>query len=198
MFSLYLFLSIVIINDEEDTDDEIEKIIQKQSDSEKLLQVKKMSALMAEDSDVTDIEEENDQAVSQQMDHSNGVSNIKTEIDPFSVDTDSDSDNKVKAEKGLDLDSLPNHFSGIKFFIDSNLKNEAFDCDKIKRYILAFDGELIESWPDPQIDVAITIDKLVGYLRPGKGKKCQFLLPTWIWKCNDKNRLYEFEKYTIK
>lgn len=164
-----------------------------------------------DDTDITDIEEENNDAVSEQKyipnlevktengdSHDlNGASNIKTKIDPFEVDTDSDSETKNKVYIKTESHDLPDHFSGIKFYVDTNLVNEAYNCDKLKRYIMAFDGELIDSWPDPRIDVAITIEKFVDNLKPDKGKKCQFIKPEWIWKCKDENMLYEFAAYVI-
>lgn len=94
-------------------------------------------------------------------------------------------------------DVLPDLFSGIKFYIDPNLIKAKYDVDEVKRYVLAYKGEILDTWPNKMIDVAVTTPKWAEKLREGKSKKCSFMPPEWVWKCNDERELYAFESFII-
>lgn len=94
-------------------------------------------------------------------------------------------------------DILPDLFSGIRFYIDPNLTKAKYDVDEVKRYVLAYKGEILDTWPNKMIDVAVTTVKLAENLREGKSKKCSFMPPEWVWKCNDEKELYAFENFII-
>lgn len=110
------------------------------------------------------------------------------------------SKHKIGNEEFYDVcldDVLPDLFSGIKFYIDPNLIKAKYDVDQVKRYILAYKGEILEMWPNKTIDVAVTTAKWAEKLREGKSKKCSFMPPEWVWKCNDERELYAFENFII-
>ncbi|XP_077292431.1 DNA repair protein XRCC1-like isoform X2 [Arctopsyche grandis] len=208
------------VDSEEDTDDEIEKIIKLQNNKKVLTRKLQMS----DDSDITDIEddvqdkrnrsrvlqidesdsdktdiEENISAKSKNDISINGGLTIPQNDDKYALETDSDSEVRRKSpHPNTDSERLLDHFSGIKFHIDPNVNSGDYDVKTLKRYILAYDGEVVESWPDNQVDVVITMDDLVDDLRAGAGKKCQFLRPEWVWKCNEEKTLYSYQEYEIR
>lgn len=208
------------IDSEEDTDDEIEKIIKLQNNKKVLTRRLQMS----DDSDITDIDDDvqdkNNRPRVLQIDESdsdktdieenilakskNGISingglTIPQNDDKYELETDSDSEVRQKSpHPNTDSEHLLDHFSGIKFHVDPKVNTEDYDVKTLKRYILAYDGEVVESWPDKQVDVVITTDNLVDNLRAEAGKKCQFLRPEWVWKCNEERALYSYQEYEIR
>lgn len=168
-----------------DTDDDIERIMQLQEKVSKEDRVKNTlkKLQMSDDNSEDEVE----------------IDEVKvTAIDPYQVETDSDPDLKNISNNDTFERDLPDHFWGIKFYVDPNIVNDGFDVDDIKRHLVAYQGEIINEWPDKTVDVAVTTPNCIDRLRKDKSKKCNFLMPEWIWKCHETESLYSYEEFVLR
>lgn len=83
---------------------------------------------------------------------------------------------------------LPNVFSGAKIFIPQDLK----DFKTLKRYIVAFDGEVI---PDFSKDTATHAVVPCNYKGPSVKCKGVCIKDSWLWKCIKTKRLQPTETF---
>uniref|UniRef100_A0A7N9AYM1 DNA ligase n=1 Tax=Mastacembelus armatus TaxID=205130 RepID=A0A7N9AYM1_9TELE len=79
---------------------------------------------------------------------------------------------KYKVETLLDI------FSGVKLFLPVTVQ----DFDKLRRYFVAYDGDLV-----PDYEAASATHTLA---EPEEGSKAQSVTSSWIWECIRKRRVY--------
>uniref|UniRef100_UPI003AAF9F87 DNA ligase 3 n=1 Tax=Centroberyx gerrardi TaxID=166262 RepID=UPI003AAF9F87 len=68
-------------------------------------------------------------------------------------------------------------FSGVKLFLPSSVQ----DVDKLRRYFVAYDGDLV-----PDYDAASATHTLA---EPGEDSQARRVTPSWIWECIRKRRV---------
>lgn len=68
-------------------------------------------------------------------------------------------------------------FTGVKLYLSPSVK----DFDKIRRYFIAYDGDLV-----PEFDTA-SATHVIGDIDENPGAKR--VSPKWIWECIRKRRL---------
>uniref|UniRef100_A0A3Q1FL52 BRCT domain-containing protein n=1 Tax=Acanthochromis polyacanthus TaxID=80966 RepID=A0A3Q1FL52_9TELE len=75
------------------------------------------------------------------------------------------------------LQTLLDIFSGVKLFLPASVQ----DFDKLRRYFVAYDGDLV-----PDYDAASATHTLA---KPDEDSQAQRVSPSWIWECIRKRRL---------
>uniref|UniRef100_A0AAQ5WVV8 DNA ligase n=1 Tax=Amphiprion ocellaris TaxID=80972 RepID=A0AAQ5WVV8_AMPOC len=75
------------------------------------------------------------------------------------------------------LQTLLDIFSGVKLFLPVSVQ----DFDKLRRYFVAYDGDLV-----PDYDAASATHTLA---EPDEDSQAQRVSPSWIWECIRKRRL---------
>lgn len=68
-------------------------------------------------------------------------------------------------------------FSGVRLFLPISVQ----DFDKLKRYFVAYDGDLV-----PDYDTASATHTLA---EPEVNSQAQRVTPSWIWECIRKRRV---------
>lgn len=95
---------------------------------------------------------------------------------------------KAGISPGSSSKTLPDTFHGCKIILPTSTEG----YKQLKRYILAYDGDLL---PDYDVNVAshiVTKDKSVK----DKGKSTQLVTPDWLWSCIKKGRLVPTGAYS--
>ena len=77
----------------------------------------------------------------------------------------------------LPLQTLLDIFSGVKLFLPA----AADDHDKLRRYFVAYDGDLV-----PEYDAASATHTLA---EPGEDSEARKVSPDWVWECIRKRRV---------
>lgn len=75
------------------------------------------------------------------------------------------------------MQTLLDIFTGVKLYLSPSVK----DFDKIRRYFIAYDGDLV-----PEFDTA-SATHVIGDIDDNPG--AMRVSPDWIWKCIRKRRL---------
>lgn len=68
-------------------------------------------------------------------------------------------------------------FSGVKLFLPSSVQ----DFDKLRRYFVAYDGDLVADF-----EVSMATHTLGA---PGDDSSAHKVTPSWIWECIRKRRV---------
>uniref|UniRef100_A0A8C9XPX6 DNA ligase n=1 Tax=Sander lucioperca TaxID=283035 RepID=A0A8C9XPX6_SANLU len=83
----------------------------------------------------------------------------------------------IQCQEGIYCTTLLDIFSGVKLFLPVSVQ----DFDKLRRYFVAYDGDLVQDY-----DVASATHTLA---EPEDDSKAQRVSPSWIWECIRKRRL---------
>lgn len=75
------------------------------------------------------------------------------------------------------LQTLLDIFSGVKLFLPASVQ----DFDKLRRYFVAYDGDLV-----PDYDAALATHTLA---EPEGDSQARRVSPSWIWECIRKRRV---------
>ena len=104
---------------------------------------------------------------------------------PNEDDTDVDSETDLPDTSNIPLPHLLNIFSNKYFYLSDELCEDT-KC-KLRRYIIAHDGLLLENSEDDRVNIVISETK----------KKSQHIVarPEWVWQCNDQGELLPTEKF---
>nr|XP_046267721.1 DNA ligase 3 isoform X2 [Scatophagus argus] len=94
--------------------------------------------------------------------HSNGQTKAKPTVQPMEPKNDK---------------TLLDIFSGVKLFLPDSVQ----DFDKLRRYFVAYDGDLV-----PDYDAALATHTLA---EPEEDSQAQRVSPSWIWECIRKRRV---------
>lgn len=106
-------------------------------------------------------------------------------VNPYDEDTDVDSDEELPATANLPLPQLHDFFDGKCFHLHEELS--AVVRSKLKRYIIAFRGSLVDQLNDAHVDFIISNKKVQS--------KQLVVKPDWVWACNDAGTLLPTAPY---
>ncbi|XP_020612106.1 DNA ligase 3-like isoform X2 [Orbicella faveolata] len=84
---------------------------------------------------------------------------------------------------------LKDVFRGLTIFLSKDLE----DLAKLKRYVIAYDGDLVEEFEKASA-THIVIDTKDGHTVEGSAS---LVTPAWIWKCIKKGRVVSVNKFTL-
>ncbi|MEQ2188061.1 hypothetical protein GOODEAATRI_011072, partial [Goodea atripinnis] len=89
----------------------------------------------------------------------------------------SEYDSQIVQRTAQPCSTLLDIFSGVKLFLPVSVQ----DFDKLKRYFVAYDGDLV-----PDYDSASATHTMGD---PEGGSQAQKVSPSWIWECIRKRRV---------
>ncbi|XP_068240803.1 DNA repair protein XRCC1-like [Palaemon carinicauda] len=134
-----------------------------------------------------------------------GVMDVKKELNGtedtvYDDDTDIDEDNMEYVTKpdtsSLPLPPLGDYLKGKCFFIYGNMSAEMRLL--LKRYIIAFDG-ICEDYMTEKVNFVVTEDEWDDNFDNALSENAslQFVKPSWIWRCSDKQKLVPFQPFMV-
>lgn len=85
--------------------------------------------------------------------------------------------NPLLTRLSFTLQTLLDIFSGVKLFLPVSVQ----DFDKLRRYFVAYDGDLV-----PDYDASSATHTLAD---PDEDSQAQKVSPSWIWECIRKRRV---------
>ncbi|XP_047488476.1 DNA repair protein XRCC1-like isoform X2 [Penaeus chinensis] len=122
------------------------------------------------------------------------------ETEDYDADTDVDEDNKKYLQppdtSALPLPSLGDHFTGKTFFIYGGMDERSKKM--VRRYVIAFNGTL-EEYMTGEVQYVVTEDEWDENFDAAldENSSLQFVKPTWIWQCSNKEKLVPHQPYLV-
>lgn len=209
------------MSDNEDTDDEIQRVLARQKITTEDSTSKKTNNLHSTKPDTPSKMEGKDKSSTEnakkdkqaaavnnakknlKADGTAAVSNgtaVSSEDEVYDDDTDVDEENlkylKSPDTSALPLPTLGDYFKGKCFFIHGKMAEE--NKRLLRRYIIAFNGDL-EDYMSEKVQFVITKDNWDESFDEAlnENPSLQFVKPLWIWRCSDKQRLVPHQPFLI-
>lgn len=154
-----------------DTDDEIEKVVQQQAADTK-------QHCDSTDSDVSFVQDE----------RLKGQYVISDNDDDTTVEHDEETVNMMID----DAKCLANFLEGYTVMIDEGVRDAGFDADSLRRYVVAYGGQIIQEAPSERDDKLLIL--CTKGMQDGSGKR---LRPDWLWECHQNGEFVDYNKYLM-
>ncbi|KAK7078859.1 X-ray repair complementing defective repair in Chinese hamster cells 1 [Halocaridina rubra] len=196
-------------SDNENTDDEIERVLSEQK-------LKKITpSKEGGSSEPNNIKEEkvpckkrkyeDEDTVDSKFSRKSRGGDVKKDVNGtdeniYDEDTDIDEDNQDNLSRPdtscLPLPSLGDYFLGKHFFIYGKMSADMKNL--LSRYIIAFDG-IMEDYMTDKVNFVVTEDEWDDNFDEAlvENSSIQFVTPAWIWRCSDKQKLVPFQPYMV-
>ncbi|XP_021938162.1 DNA repair protein XRCC1-like isoform X2 [Zootermopsis nevadensis] len=104
---------------------------------------------------------------------------------PYDAETDVDSDEGQPSTANMPLPKLPDFFRGKCFYLHKELSADV--RSRLKRYIIAFKGLLVDELDDVRVTLIISNKKVQS--------KQPVVKPDWVWECNDTGMVLPTKPY---
>ena len=187
-----------------DTDEEIERlqaaeIKERESEKEK---DSKDKAATAHDRDLEankeNVKEENKYDCDTDEEIEQCLKNDE-EVDPYEVETDIDDEEIPRLlpdTSNLSFETLPNFFKSHNFFFHGSFEED--ETSLLERYVTSAGGK-VKLYMDPEVDIVITKKKEDEQFKEAKkvNRDVKFVLPEWIFRCNDKHKFVSVDEYSL-
>ncbi|XP_048483153.1 DNA repair protein XRCC1 [Plutella xylostella] len=198
-------------DEEGDTDEEIEKVVRKQKQDEEGKQKQERerdnhSAAKKEDrntsKDMTSPKKQQDINMSQGSDDVAFVRDERIKGNVTISDSEgekTEEDIPVRTKVKIDESkTLPDFLDGSTFVIDKGVVDEGFDMELLKRYVLAYGGEVLEpSNIDSETGVTYVLCADASCDAAQVAPSAQILRADWLWQCHRKRKLCSTDKFLI-
>ena len=182
-----------------DTDEEIERIKEEEKRESKMKDDLKISenSAGASTSKVGAYDCDTDDEIEECKNEKNGKENT---TDPYDVETDIDEeelDRLLPNTSKMKMEKLPTFMSGLTFILHNQLSSK--EKSLLKRYIIASGGE-VENYISSNVDFVIAISKDEQMFSQATNLKSgvKFVLPAWIFSCQDENKLVNNDSFLLK
>ena len=130
----------------------------------------------------------------------NEINGKENTTDPYDVETDIDEeelDRLLPNTSKMKMEKLPTFMSGLTFILHNQLSSK--EKSLLKRYIIASGGE-VENYISSNVDFVIAISKDEQMFSQATNLKSgvKFVLPAWIFSCQDENKLVNNDSFLLK
>ncbi|XP_066972964.1 DNA repair protein XRCC1-like isoform X2 [Macrobrachium rosenbergii] len=203
-------------SDNEDTDDEIQRVLAKQKNTKNTSDEEKVQKQKPNKSTSSSEEPPNKKIKVETSDRNSqntadtckaGGTRVKQELNGngnedsvYDDDTDIDEENVELVTKpdtsSLPLPTLGDYLKGKCLFIYGNMSSDMKHL--LGRYIVAFDG-VLEDYMTEKVNFVITEDEWDDNFDNAlaDNPSLQFVKPAWIWRCSDKQKLVPFQPFMV-
>ena len=182
-----------------DTDEEIERIKEEEKRESKMKDDLKIPEISAggSTSKVEAYDCDTDDEIEECRNEMNGKENT---TDPYDVETDIDEeecDRLLPNTSKMKMEKLPTFMSGLTFLLHNQLSSK--EKSLLERYIIACGGE-VENYMSSNVDFVIANSRDERMFSQASNVKSdvKFVLPAWIFSCQDESKLVNNDSFLLK